>query len=320
MQKIVKVDDKISIFFNSGEVLEREGISEETFKQILEAETEDEILKILVPEYQRILDDRASAISLVEKLRTSNLLSIRDNCIYWDNVSGLSVPQEFAERVIDAEEKKNYLRLKTYKNFWTLMSLNTDEDCRKNLFWFLQYHGLKIAKCGFFVAYRNVEVTSIPGVYTDYHSHTTRIKIGEMVTLPREACDCDSNVECSKGLHCASAKWLKKNYYGNTGIACLVNPANVVAVPHNSEYGKLRTCAYLPIQKIDYKGDDVIPIDVEDGFDCSYVTKVIYEGIMGTDKDSSYKITIPELPNTTRESIQDKLLEIAKECITNRTL
>lgn len=66
--------------------------------------------------------------------------------------------------------------------------------------------------------------------------------------------------------------------------------------------------------------DNVIPLDVEDGFDCSYVTKVIYEGIMGTEKDSPYKINIPKMPEIKRESIQDQLLEIAKDCIVNREL
>ena len=68
------------------------------------------------------------------------------------------------------------------------------------------------------------------------------------------------------------------------------------------------------------ENDDVIPLNVEDGFDCSYVTKVIYEGTMGTEEDSTYRINIPKLPGTTVESIQDKLLEIAKECIVCREL
>ena len=140
-----------------------------------------------------------------------------------------------------------------------------------------------------------------------------------MVTIPREKCDCDSSNECSKGLHCASVKWLKKNYFGDVGLACLVNPADVVAVPHSSEYGKLRTCAYLPMEIIHYdKNDNVIPLNVEDGFDCSYVTKVIYEGTMGTEQDSTYKINIPSIPGTTPESLQDALLEIAKDCIVCR--
>ena len=64
------------------------------------------------------------------------------------------------------------------------------------------------------------------------------------------------------------------------------------------------------------KNDNVIPLDVEDGFDCSYVTKVIYEGLMGTETDTTYKITIPDLPGVSyKESISDLLLDLARETI-----
>lgn len=319
MQKIIKVDNTVTILLENGTFIERKDITDEAFNKIIGASSDSEVLKILCPEYAEVVEERNKVLSMVEKLRESKILRVDKDTIYWDNVSSLSVPQELAEAVVNAELNHDDLKLTTYRNFWTLMSLNTDEDCRKNLYWFLQLHGLKLSKCGFFVAYRNVDTTNIPGVYTDHHSHSTRIEIGNMVTLDRKKCDCDSNVECSRGLHCASVKWLKKNYFGSVGLACLVNPADVVAVPHNSEYGKLRTCAYLPMKVIDYDyNDNVIPLDVEDGFDCSYVTKVIYEGIMGTENDSPYKINIPELPGTSVESIQDKLLDIAKNCIINR--
>ena len=179
---------------------------------------------------------------------------------------------------------------------------------------------MTIAKCGFFVGYRNVDTTNEEGVYTDHHSHTFRIRIGEMVTMPREKCDCDSNVSCSKGLHIGGKGWLKRNYYGNTGLACLIDPSQVVAVPHVENYGKLRTCAYLPIKVIKYnEHNDVIPLDVEDGFDCSYVTKVIYEGITNTE-NSPYEIKIPEVNGINKESIQDKLLDIAMKCVVDRVV
>ena len=320
MQKVIKVDNKVTVFLESGEIIEKE-ITEDEFDKVVEAQTDEEVLKLLCPEYQKSIELHNNALTLIEKIQKSKLLSMRGDVVYWEEVSCLSVPEELAKATIKAEEEHNELKISTYRNFWTLMSLNPDERCRKNLYWFLQLHGLKLAKCGFFVAYRNVDTTEEKNVYTDHHSHSTRIKIGEMVTLPRKKCDCDSSNECSRGLHCASVKWLKKNYFGDVGLACLVNPADVVAVPHNSEYGKLRTCAYLPMEIIHYdKNNNVIPLDAEDGFDCSYVTKVIYEGTMGTKEDSTYKINIPEIPGTTVESIQDKLLEIAKECIICREL
>lgn len=320
MQKVIKVDNKVTVFLENGEIVERE-VTEDEFKKVVEAQTDEEVLNLLYPEYQKSIELHNNALTLIEKIQKSKLLSMKGDVVYWKEVSCLSVPEELTKAIIKAEEEHNELKISTYRNFWTLMSLNPSEECRKNLYWFLQLHGLKLAKCGFFVAYRNVDTTEEKGVYTDHHSHSTRIEIGEMVTIPREKCDCNSNNECSSGLHCASVKWLKKNYFGDVGLACLVNPADVVAVPHNSEYGKLRTCAYLPMDIIHYdKNDNVIPLDVEDGFDCSYVTKVIYEGTMGTEQDSTYKINIPEIPGTTSESIQDKLLEIAKECIVCREL
>ena len=320
MQKVIKVDNKVTVLLENGDFVERE-VTDEEFKKVLEAQSDDEVLRILCPEYSEVVDSRNKALSMVEKLRQSKLLRVKNDTIYWDNVSSLSVPVELAEAIVDAELEHNDLKISTYRNFWTLMSLNPDDRCRKNLFWFLQKYGMTISKCGFFVGYRNVDKTEEENVFTDHHSHKFRIKVGEMVTMDRNKCDTVQENTCSSGLHIGGKGWLKRNYYGDTGLACLVNPADVVAVPPLDNYGKLRTCAYLPMEIIHYdENDDVIPLNVEDGFDCSYVTKVIYEGTMGTEEDSTYRINIPEIPGTTVESIQDKLLEIAKECIVCREL
>ena len=320
MQKVIKVDNKVTVFLENGEIIEKE-ITEDEFKKVVKAQTDEEVLKLLCPEYQKSVELHNNALTLVEKIQKSELLSMRGDVVYWEEVSCLSVPEELVKAIIKAEEEHNELKISTYKNFWTLMSLNPDERCRKNLFWFLQKYGMTISRCGFFVGYRNVDKTEEENVFTDHHSHTFKIRIGEMVTMDRSKCDTVQENTCSTGLHIGGKGWLKKNYYGDTGLACLINPADVVAVPPYDDYGKLRTCAYLPMDIIHYdETSNVIPLNVEDGFDCSYVTKVIYEGTMGTKEDSTYKINIPKIPGTTVESIQDKLLEIAKECIVCREL
>ena len=320
MQKVIKVDNKVTVFLENGEIIEKE-ITEDKFKKVVKAQTDEEVLKLLCPEYQKSVELHNNALTLVEKIQKSELLSMRGDVVYWEEVSCLSVPEELVKVIIKAEEEHNELKISTYRNFWTLMSLNPDERCRKNLFWFLQKYGMTISKCGFFVGYRNVDKTKEENVFTDHHSHTFKIRIGEMVTMDRNKCDTVQENTCSTGLHIGGRGWLKKNYYGDTGLACLINPADVVAVPPYDNYGKLRTCAYLPMDIIHYdETSNVIPLNVEDGFDCSYVTKVIYEGTMGTKEDSTYKINIPKIPGTTVESIQDKLLEIAKECIVCRKL
>ncbi len=319
MQKIIKVDGKVITLFEDGTYCERDNVSDELFQKIVEADCEEDVFMLMCPEYEQKVKEYTDVQELIGNIENSQLLTIRGESIYWDDVSQLSMPVELVKAVIDAKVNKDELKLSTYKNFWTLMSLNPDAECRKNLFWFLNRNGLTISKQGFFVAYRNVDITPEHDVYTDHHSHTFKIKIGEMVTMPREKCDCDSNNECSRGLHLASKHWLDRNYYGTIGLVCLCNPADVVAVPFNSQYGKLRTSAYLPIDKIEYGEDNhPIPYPAKDGFDCSYITKVIYEGLMGTEQDSPYKINIPEVPGINKYNISDRLLDIAMKAITER--
>ena len=319
MQKVIRINNKVIIILNNGSRFEKENITDEEFNNICNA-SDEEIMIMFTPNYNEIIEEIKDTKQIISNVEGSKLLIKKGDSIYFNGVSELSLPKELVKAILEAENNNNELKLEAYRNFWTLMSLNPSEECRKNLFWFLNIHGMTIAKCGFFVGYRNVDTTDEEGVYTDHHSHTFKIKIGEMVTMDEKDIDCDSSVECSQGLHLASKVWLKKNYYGSVGLACLCNPADTRAVPHNSEYGKLRCRAYLPIKKIEYDySDSVIPLDVEDGFDCSYVTKVIYEGIMGTE-ESPYKIEIPNIKGINKESIQDSLLDIAMKCVVDKVI
>lgn len=144
------------------------------------------------------------------------------------------------------------------RNFWMLSALNPNPEARDGLFWFLHNHDFEITEEGYFVAYRNVKTTETPGVYTDAHTGTTKIRMGEVVKLERSLCDCNPANTCSAGLHVAHKKWLKKSNFGNQGIMCLVNPIDVVAVPTDSSYGKLRCCQYFPIGHINYSSNGYI--------------------------------------------------------------
>ena len=323
MQKIIKVNNTTIAILSNGDSYQREDLTDEEFNMVCAAQTDEEVIAIMNPEYKEIVNEVKENKEVIKSATESNILTFRGGAVYWEDVSQLSMPKELVQAVIDAENANDEIRLETYKNFWTLMSLNPDEKCRLNLFWFLNKNGLVISRCGFFVAYRNVEkhkdYTEENPIYTDNYTKTFTIKIGDMVTMDRNKCDNRQDVTCSRGLHLGARTWLKANYCGTQGLVCLCNPAEVVAVPHQDHYGKLRTCAYLPIAKaqFDSKGD-VIPYDKKDGFECMYVPKVIYEGLMGTESDTNYKIEIPDIPGLNKESIADKLLDIAREAIINR--
>ena len=319
MQKIIKIDSKVIVMFEDGSYYERDNVSKEEFETIVQAKTDEEVFAIMCSEHGKVVQEYLDVKSIFDRIEKSKLLTLEGEIVYWKEVSELSMPTELVKAVLDAEEQEDEVRIDTYRNFWTLMGLNPDEKCRKNLFWFLERNGLIISRCGFFVAYRNVVPTKEKDVYTDAHSGTTRIEIGKVVTIPREECDNNSDITCSRGLHLGARTWLKQNYFGSQGVVCLCNPADVVAVPKLDHYGKLRTCAYLPIEKAQFDDyGDVVAFEAHDGFDCGYVTQVIYEGLIGTEKDSPYKIVIPEIPGINKDTISDKLLDIAKKCITDR--
>lgn len=207
MQKVIRVDKKVIVLFEDGSYCEKDNVSDDLFRKILESTSEEETFLLMNPAHTVRVKEYNEAVDLMDSVDQSSLLTLKGESIYWEEVSQLSLPVSFAKAVLDAEFNNDVLKLETYKNFWTLMSLNPDEECRKNLFWFLDKWGLKIAKCGFFVAYRNAVPHSVDKegreVFTDAHSGTTRIKIGEMVTMPREKCDRDSSHSCSRGLVCS---------------------------------------------------------------------------------------------------------------------
>lgn len=325
MNKIIKISSKVIVIMSSGERYTKE-VTDDEYLEILTHLQDDEWLRYnLIVGYQETKDKYNEYKRLIEEVKDVPFITYDpiDHCAYWKEVSNHTLPEDFLRSITDAYKSNDEKALKAYKNFWTLLSLNPDEYCRKNLWWFLQMHGLVVSSSGFFIAYRNAEKTNDIDdegnpIYTDTHSHTTRISIGHSVSIDREDCDCNSDRECSEGLHVASVNWLKENYFGDTGLVTLVNPYNVVAVPKNSEYGKLRCCEYIPIDYAKYSNGHIIPYDVEQGFECPYAAQAIYEGIVHIEKNK-YTIDIPNIPGIEdRASTAEALLNLAHECLAKR--
>ena len=149
-------------------------------------------------------------------------------------------------------------------------------------------------------------------VFTDHHSHTFDIRLGQIVSMPRKKCDSCQEHSCSSGLHIGGANWLKENYFGEVGLMCLINPADVVAVPPIDDYGKLRTCAYYPVCTIDFDMDgDVIEPEIPDGFEDDFSNKIAYAACLDATVDTTYTVTVPSIPELNRSKIDIKLMEIA---------
>lgn len=156
----------------------------------------------------------------------------------------------------------------------------------------------------------NVEVST---VYTDGYTGRFEIKLGEIVSIPRENCDSVQEHTCSRGLHVAGRSWLQANYFGKVGLMVLVNPADVVAVPPEDSYGKMRTCAYYPVSVVEFDSDGtIVPLPIEDGFEDDFIDKICFQGTVNNDDSNPYHIVIPEIPEIDKSLINSRLLKLAK--------
>lgn len=294
---------------------------------------------------------------IADRVQHSNLLTLRGNSVYMIDISEQSIPSDFVEKILEAEEEGNEAELKKFKNFWTLVSLNPDSRVRNNLFWFIRKWDMKITEAGLVVAYRNADIKEeskysteyvkniinsyyqekyVNGlnpkailnnegksleeiyneivnegagspVYTDQHSHSTTIKLGQPVRMPREQVDDNQEHSCSSGLHVGAKGWLKNNYFGAVGLQVLVNPANVVATPTIDQYGKMRTCEYFPVALIDFdENGDVIEPECSLYNDVAYLKQLTYEGEINNEDVDKYTIIETHL---TREQTYDSILK-----------
>lgn len=383
IKNIFRLGTNLVVTLSDGTEYKTNKCTDEMYSSIKELENETELViqklnNIFYPEQAKVEKE-------YNAIKNSKILVVKGNSAYIPTISNLTVPQMLANKIAEAEEKNDEDALTAYKNFWTLLSLNSNSEVRDNLFWFLNKWGMSVCKSGLIVAYRNVnlksegvkynqKLTSTVGigyygmkyrgkdpkdynvvlidedyyitecnsseendsiiignlaklyeniiftnddagtVYTDNRTHKFEIRLGHIVSMPRSQCDENQNVTCSHGLHIGAKGWLKNNYCGNIGIKCLINPADVTAVPPIDNYGKIRTCAYYPIQVIEFDSNgDVSDETVPDGFEVDFLNKISYEGTINNVDNDNYKLEIPKkLITTNIEETYQHLREIAK--------
>ena len=114
-------------------------------------------------------------------------------------------------------------------------------------------------------------------LYTDMHTRKMQIQLGVPVVMDRKNCDSDPAVDCSYGLHVGATNYVE-HFAGSTGVilACLVNPANVVAVP-NYDHSKMRVTEYFPFAYATYENGKIDIVEqkyFEDDY-CQYEHKEV---------------------------------------------
>ena len=108
------------------------------------------------------------------------------------------------------------------------------------LYSFLEHGNMPITPDGHFLGYK-----SIRSDWTDHYSGKFDNSVGKVCEMPRNSVCDDANLGCSYGFHVGSLEYATTFGSDDRKVVIVkVNPADVVSVPHDCDFQKMRTSRY----------------------------------------------------------------------------
>ena len=134
------------------------------------------------------------------------------------------------------------------------LNLNPSKRAVDELYTFLEHRALPITDNGNFLAYKAVRED-----YSDKYSGKFINTIDAVLEMPRNKVDDDKNVGCSYGFHAGTVEYAKE-FLGGQGHLMIVeiNPADVVSIPTDCQFQKLRTCKYKVVGEYEIDLNDPV--------------------------------------------------------------
>ena len=124
--------------------------------------------------------------------------------------------------------------------FITRLQNNPSKRAVDELYKFLEHKNLPLTDSGTFLAYKAVRDD-----FTDKHTGKFFNGVGEVLEMPRNKVDDNKEVGCSYGFHAGTLEYASNFAGGNDRLVLVeIDPADVVSIPTDCEFQKLRTCRY----------------------------------------------------------------------------
>lgn len=185
-----------------------------------------------------------------------------DGALSWD---GIKMPEMFTNTILDMV--KQGFPFEPMLNFLDNLSQNPSDHAVVELFDFMENKNMPITYDGCFLAYKAVR-----NDYKDIYSGTFNNNIGDVCSVPRHRVDNNRENGCGHGLHVGAIDYAKSyggididdldggdnDDGGNRLMICKVNPRDVVSVPTDSKFQKLRCCRYEVVAEFDSVFDKVV--------------------------------------------------------------
>jgi hypothetical protein len=165
-------------------------------------------------------------------------IEVKDGNLY---VFGDPIHSTIAKRVISFIE--HGLDCVHLFKFILKLNMNPSKRAVDELYTFLEHRALPVTDNGNFLAYKAVRAD-----YTDKYTGKFLNTIDSVLEMPRNKVDDNKENGCSYGFHAGSVDYAK-DFMNADGHLMLVeiNPADVVSIPTDCQYQKLRTCKYTVV-------------------------------------------------------------------------
>lgn len=147
-------------------------------------------------------------------------------------------------------------------NFWELLSQNPQEHSRTQALDWLNTHAFAITPEGHVVGYKGLgsdgrSIHSGGAVVNGVQvSGSVPNEDGSVIEMARSSVQHDPRVGCSYGLHVGTLDYASS--FGSIVKMVTVNPRDIVSVPTECSWAKMRTCRYTVVKQVD--GSEVGPV------------------------------------------------------------
>lgn len=167
-------------------------------------------------------------------------IEVRDNQLFY---KGETIHNVVADRILEliTQGENADALIKFLEN----LLANPSRRSIAELYTFLQHQALPITEDGCFLGYKGVT-----DGYKDLYSQKFDNSVGAVNEMPRNAVCDDFRIGCSYGFHVGSLEYATG--YGQRTVIVKVNPKDVVSVPEDCNFQKLRTARYEVL--CDYQG------------------------------------------------------------------
>lgn len=179
-------------------------------------------------------------------LFSSGKVKVFENEIYYE---GNVVHNSVAERIL--EFARDGFPFEPLVRFLEKLMTNPDQRSVEQLYNYLNIYKLPICEDGDFIAQKKVSNN-----FRDFHTGLFDNSVGKIVEEDRSKLDSNPTNGCGKGLHVGSEDFVA-SFSNGTTILCKINPRDVVSIPFESNYAKMRVCRYEVISALEEKNNDV---------------------------------------------------------------